>query len=477
MSDENSNSPPAGGTAPAFGFKPDEIRAFDGTGYEFVQLHAPNALDARGRPAGKAPCFGWRGAVALDAEQAGELLASGVNAGVRLRPTDLVVDVDPRNFAPGDEPVSRLEKALDIRLDDWPHVVTGSGGSHFYMRVPVGFLASDSLEDYQGIEFKGHGRQVVAPGSSHPITRQPYTWDDDPLATPISDPVRAAPERLLDLIRRPEPTGGAEPGELNPEQLDTLLEGLDPAAYRDESKWRELMMASHHATGGDGREEFIAWSTSDPQYADDGAGIGRRWDSLHADSAARRVTVKTLYKALHEAGHGNLIDEATRSSAEEDFAEVDIPDFVPHEPEGEARQRVHALAEKWVWVTKAEQFISRRDCQRLSPFQFKSHYQHLWKGDILADVWKGKLPIRKYAACVYVPGEGEVSQRHFPSVGRRHFSFVLWVELKPDFLVLTLRSLEGGLCLRARVGVDFAPRGIRGQSSIVDFLWKVRHGR
>ena len=407
MSDELTNSPADGAKAPAFGFKPEQVRAFDGTGYEFVRLHAPNDLDPKGRAIGKAPCKGWRTADPLDSEDASELMASGVNAGVRLRPADLVVDVDPRNFAPGDDPVARLEKALDVRLDDWPHVVTGSGGSHFYMCVPHGFLASDSLDEYQGIEFKGFGRQVVAPGSSHPDTRQPYIWDDDPLATPISDDVRPAPDRLLDLIRRPEPTGGAVAGEHSPDELEVMLEGLDPSAYSDEARWRELMMASHHATGGDGREEFIAWSTSDPQYADDAAIIGRRWDSLHADDGARRVTAKTLYKALHEAGRGDLIEEITRTTAEEDFAE-EIASITAEELTAAGGRGIHPLAEKWVWVTKAEQFISRADCQRLSPFQFKSHYQHRWEGDILAAVWKGKLPIRKYATCVFVPGEGEV---------------------------------------------------------------------
>lgn len=408
MSDEITISPSTEGAAPAFGFKPDEIEPFEGTAYEFIRLNAPNALDQRGRAIGKAPLKGWRSAEPIDVADAKETLAGGTNIGVRLRPTDLVVDVDPRNFAPGDNPVARLEKALDIRLDDWPHVVTGSGGSHFYMRVPEGFLASDSLDDYQGIEFKGHGRQVVAPGSSHPDTRQPYRWDDDPLATPISADVRLAPERMMDLIQRPERVASTEAGELAPEKLSSLLEGLDVTNYREQSKWLELMMAAHHATGGDARDEWIEWSTSDPQYADDGWLIGRRWDSLHADQGGKRVTAKTLYKALHDAGRGDLIDEATRTTAEEDFPEGNLPDWSPPETSGD--RRMHALAERWVWVTKAEQFISRADCQRLSPFQFKSHYQHLWKGDILASVWNGKLPIRKYASCVYVPGEGEVIQ-------------------------------------------------------------------
>src|SRR3546814_4544320 len=102
-----------------------------------------------------------------DAEQA---MAERRNVGVRLRLCDLVVDVDPRNFDDGDDPVKRLEELLGRSLDAWPTVMTGSGGRHHYMIVPEGFLAMDSVADFPGIEFKGHGRQVVAPGSSHPNT-------------------------------------------------------------------------------------------------------------------------------------------------------------------------------------------------------------------------------------------------------------------------------------------------------------------
>jgi hypothetical protein len=57
------------------------------------------------------------------------------------------------------------------------------------------------------------------------------------------------------------------------------------------------MMACHHATGGDARQEFIDWSTSDPEYANHAELIGRRWDSLHADKAGG-VTARTLDKIL-----------------------------------------------------------------------------------------------------------------------------------------------------------------------------------
>src|SRR3546814_12620866 len=89
-------------------------------------------------------------------DDAAQAMAERRNVGVRLRLCDLVVDVDPRNFDDGDDPVKRLEELLGRSLDAWPTVMTGSGGRHHYMIVPEGFLAMDSVADFPGIEFKGH---------------------------------------------------------------------------------------------------------------------------------------------------------------------------------------------------------------------------------------------------------------------------------------------------------------------------------
>lgn len=327
MSDELMDTPSKGRAAPAFEFAPEELEAFRGTGHEFLKLHAPNAIDANGRSIGKAPGFGWRKANPLDIDEARETLEAGTNVGVRLRETDLVVDVDPRSFDEGDDPVQRLCDDLGIELDDWPRVDTGSGGSHFYMTVPKGTLVRDTVEQYPGIEFKGHGRQMVAPGSSHPETKRAYRWD------PLSEPVRAAkasPAALLDLIRRPAVQPSGDGGEFAPEKVELMLSGLDPSDFRDHDAWFEIMLACHHASSGDAREEFIAWSIGDPQYSGHAELIGRRWDSLHADGAGRRVTVRTLFKALNRVGNGYLIDEAQRVPAEEDFDDdlADLPEIL-----------------------------------------------------------------------------------------------------------------------------------------------------
>lgn len=242
---------------------------------------------------------------------------AGNNVGVRLRATDLVIDVDPRNFKEGDDPFTRLCEDCNINPDDYPVVNTGSGGIHVYMTKPDEVSVRDSLPDYEGVEFKTIGRQVVSAGSIHPTTHKLYEWDL--FSQKLSDVV-GAPQVLINMIRRPDISAATGGGEHNQEELAKMLDVLDPENFRDHSDWLTLMQACHHATAGDGRSEFIEWSTRDPQYQNDGCIIGRRWDSLHADNnGSARITYRTLHKILRDAGHENTIP---RRSAEDDFEEV-----------------------------------------------------------------------------------------------------------------------------------------------------------
>lgn len=303
----------------SWNFDPEQLRIYEHADVDLIPLHSPGSLDPRGRPIGKAPHKGWRKDRPLTFEEAMETLAGGENVGVRLREDDLVIDVDPRNFAEGDDPLRRLQDDLDVDLSGYPTVRTGSGGLHIYTKMAPGTLLRDTLEDYQGIEFKAHGRQVVAAGSCHPEANQPYVWETDPLDCSIADVVPRAPDVLVMVALRPGRTAAVDAGDVTPERLGEMLDGLDVTDYREHTKWLELMMACHHATGGDGRDEWLEWSTGDPQYSADAWLIGRRWDSLHADQAGRRITQKTLFKALVDADRRDLLP---RSTAEEDFPEA-----------------------------------------------------------------------------------------------------------------------------------------------------------
>ncbi len=224
----------------------------------------------------------------------------GLNLGVRLPADVVVVDVDPRNFPEGRDSLAELASVFGLPLASAPHVLTGNlshPGHHFYFLKPAGAVLLDSLEGFEGVEFKSLGRQVVAPGSVHP-TGGLYRWAPD--SPPLHD-MPDLPAKLVEAARRPERKRSTGAGEITAEQLAASLEHLDPTDFREHDAWRELMMACHHATDGAGRQEFIDWSTSDPEFADHEWIVGRRWDSLHADRDDA-VTIATLRRRLNEAG-------------------------------------------------------------------------------------------------------------------------------------------------------------------------------
>ncbi|WP_282271088.1 AAA family ATPase [Stenotrophomonas sp. PS02298] len=224
----------------------------------------------------------------------------GLNLGVRLPAEVVVVDVDPRNFPAGRDSLAELAAAFGLPLASAPHVLTGNldhPGHHYYFLKPAGAVLLDSLDGFEGVEFKSLGRQVVIPGSVHP-TGGLYQWAPD---SPQLGDMPDLPARLVEAARRPERKRSAGAGEINPEQLADSLEHLEPTDYQNHERWLELMMACHHATDGEARQEFIAWSTSDPSYADHDWIVGRRWDSLHADRDGA-VTIATLRRHLNEAG-------------------------------------------------------------------------------------------------------------------------------------------------------------------------------
>lgn len=302
-------------------------------GYQLIPLYNFAFQDehkGKRRKRGKSPIHGnWTKKPYRSTDQVTHMEA-GDNVGVRLRANDLVIDVDPRAFPDGetlatDNPFSRLCEVVGFDPDEYPTVETGGGGLHFYMTKCAERSVRDSLPDYPGVEFKALGRQVVAPGSIHPETLNAYAWlqgrplDDLWLGAP------AAPDLLLGLIERPKGSAPSGGGEHDQEELAKMLDGLDPENFRDHDMWLTLMQACHHATAGDGREEFVEWCTRDPDYADHGGVIGLRWDSLHADNDGTRVTYKTLHKIMRDAGIGDRIPQPP---ALDDFDDID-PDDLP----------------------------------------------------------------------------------------------------------------------------------------------------
>lgn len=305
--------------ARAAGVDPTALAPYLRAEYTLLPLHKWNktSKNAKGkeRQDGKRPINNdWVKRPFKNADQV-QHMEKGFNTGVRLSPTQLVIDVDPRNMPEGRDTFQELCTAVGLDPEDYPLVHTGSGGKHVYMRKPSDVAVVDSLEGYEGVEFKTKGRQVVSAGSKHPDGGI-YVWD---VFSPDLIDAGPAPERLLSLIRRPARSLGqnAGGGEYDQQTIAELLEGLDPEAYSDQNDWFTLMQACHHASNGDARQEFIDWSIRDDKYADDASVIGRRWDSLHvAKSDGHVVTYRTLHHCLRNSGREDLIP---RVAAEDDF--------------------------------------------------------------------------------------------------------------------------------------------------------------
>jgi hypothetical protein len=295
--------------------------------FTLIPLHAYDATrKKRGkvRRVGKAPRdFNWTKRDYSSKAVLQECVGSNINVGIRLTADQLVIDVDPRNG--GNEGFAKLSASIGLDASLYPTVITGSGGEHLYMKKPPGLLIADTLPDFPGVEFKSKGRQVVAAGSIHPDTLAFYEWS--PLSAEIEDGLPDAPQALLNVIARPARDvmikGG---GQWDQETAARALACLDPEDFRDEAEWRRIMMGIHHATNGDARHEFVEWSTSDPQYADDAEIIGRRWDSLHTERPDGDViTYGTVLKAIGDKGTSSFdwIDTEGRAADFEAFAELD----------------------------------------------------------------------------------------------------------------------------------------------------------
>ena len=312
------------------------FRSYARSGWQAIPLHRPDDTSkdkaGRTRKDGKRPIHPNWTARTYDADAVIALCAKqGRNMGIRLSDRQLVVDVDPRNG--GAEGFDALCAALGVDRTQYPTVITGSGGLHLYMTLPDGIRVVDTLKDYAGVEFKSLGRQVVSAGSIHPDTGQRYEWDA--FTPPLAD-APTAPAALIEAITRPERTGEAiGGGQYSQEQIAFALSKLNAEDFREHTDWLRLMMAAHHASNGDARDEWIEFSTSDPQYAEDAELIGRRWDSLHADSEAGRITHRTLAKILADADAGDAIvaDKAERADDFDELAEAAADDMDFETPE------------------------------------------------------------------------------------------------------------------------------------------------
>ncbi|MEE8597818.1 MAG: DUF5906 domain-containing protein [bacterium] len=285
---------------------PHQIRPYINNGWDLIPLHHFEYFSSNKNGEkvcrGKTPVDkGWL-TNAYSNEKMFEHMKDGKNVGVRLRNEDIVIDVDPRNFDNGDEPLLRILSDFNLKIENFPVVETGSGGLHIYMKKPSDVLVKNTIKKYNGIEYKSKGRQVVSAGSVHPEALKPYFFD--PMCAPLSK-ISFIPDELLETIKREDKISNNSDQDIkaiyNKKTIKSMLEILNPVDFRGHDEWFKLMQSCHFASKGTASQEFIDWSIRDNKYSDQSEIIYARWGSLK-NSGKSMVTNKTLERFVIDSG-------------------------------------------------------------------------------------------------------------------------------------------------------------------------------
>ena len=382
-----------------------QLRPYRELGFDLIPLRMQSKAPLRA---------GWATLPYEGDEAINRYVLEGYNIGVRLRPTDLVVDVDPRAFAIGENGWEKLQEDFGIDAAIYPVVGTGGGGLHVLMSKPADIPVCGTLTDYPGVDFKSHGTQIVAAGSVHPGGGQ-YDWRQTATIIP------AAPDKLLAAIQRPSGQATqAGDADYEPHEVAEMLVGLEAIDFREYDKWMSLLFACHHASRGRAREEFVAWCQGDDKYAGHAWNIRKHWDSARVDRPGG-VTYRTLHKYLEDAGKGRLI---IRRSAAQDFVGV-LPEMKrinAQLPEAEQLTPIEVLSQRyWYLHGSRDRIFYWEDDDELravphfvDPASFKLRYGNVFlklsdtKRQSLGDAWLKSPQRRDCTGLVFEPDGREV---------------------------------------------------------------------
>ena len=331
-----------------------DFERYDPNVFDFLTLHQWNATKrfpmGTVKPLGKVPVAAkWTTMKVASRAVRRRCLAELRNMGIRLKPNQLVIDIDPRNG--GDDGFRSL--CFDIGLDEgeWPCVVTGSGGRHYYLLLPEGVSVVEMLDDYPGVRI-----QVRRPSSR----RRRVASSERQALSLVAEASRHSQGRAhgpdqsskRDQAAGLWPTPRARAASTRPNNSRPCSRGSTCWTSKTKTTWRQLMFACHHATDGDGEAEFVAWSAGDPNFAGDSASVVKRWRSCR--DKANAITAGTLRHILREHGAADVIPP--RDVPEDDFPD-DIRDATDARTSG---ARTHVQPSN-VRDVKASPHINVRD--------------------------------------------------------------------------------------------------------------------
>lgn len=214
----------------------------------------------------------------------------------------LVVDADRHGETDGVEAFGELMSANGFNPDSAPLVATpNSGNHHFFRQDPGRVLGNGRGALPAGIDVRGAGGYVVAPGAVMQDGRVYELWGDISAAPVIPDWLATILEARNggagDAEYRPEPQsmqrvdGGAQsqPASISGDEIAELLSHI-PAdcGYHD---WVSVLMAVHAETAGSGEGLSIAdqWSAGGGAKYPGSATIAKKWRSFKSAGITGRT--------------------------------------------------------------------------------------------------------------------------------------------------------------------------------------------
>lgn len=214
-------------------------------GYHVHPLCPPN--HKCGSP-GKVPHIkGWDYTVTINPQ----LYNKNHNLGIRVDHPLFIVDCDIKDDTNGVEQLKELYLKNDTVLPE-PTVITGSGGVHYWLRMPDDTDIACNRKLDTGIDTRSDGRgkkgQVVVPPSVHSNGTY-YEWVND--LPPHIDDLPEVPSWMIDMVKYVEP----KHTEREPDEHDVPVEadasGFDYVTGR---YWQgALDKVANMSPGGDGQ--------------------------------------------------------------------------------------------------------------------------------------------------------------------------------------------------------------------------------
>ncbi len=358
---------------------------------------------------GKTPLSkGWSKEQQLSMESILAHIEKGGNLGFRIPKDWIVIDLDPRNYASTAEAGETEDSVAEVLgLLDWDDIEfdynvvrTGGGGYHIYCQLPdqeIYKRVRTKLKGLQGVDFKRHGGYVIAAGSRHPNGRH-YEWIN-PLSPETAYQFDDA--TLKPLLRAPvESSNDASYGALNGMELQSaFLSKAKASWFPDNDSWFPIMCACHFVTAGSAADEFVEWSTSDPDYAKEGEQIRYRWDSLD-DRRGDANTVGTLIYKLKE--HGEEFGELMDLLGKNDFADLcneeeDEEGFLQKASDATSDLMLDELINEDSGMTDAYTYIASlpEESERITAKQMEKAVRLITNEDMLTAIRAGKMLMEK----------------------------------------------------------------------------------